>query len=64
LNAIKNKKMAKALFCGEDECETIIKDKAEGATCRCVPFEQKPAKGKCIQCGKEAKAWAVFGKGY
>mgnify|MGYP001571069566 FL=1 len=64
LKVIKNKKMAKALFCGQDECESIIKDKTEGATCRCIPFEQKTAKGHCIQCGKEAKAWAVFGKGY
>jgi prolyl-tRNA synthetase len=56
--------MAKALFCGQDECEGNIKDKTEGATCRCIPFEQKTAKGKCIQCEKEAKTWAVFGKGY
>lgn len=64
LDAIKNKKMPKALFCGEVECEGLIKDKADGATCRCIPFEQKPAKGHCIQCGKESKFWAVFGKGY
>ena len=64
LDAIKNKKMAKALFCGIGSCEDIIKEKAEGATCRCIPFEQKPAKGNCIQCGKEAKFWALFGKGY
>ncbi|MBI4143245.1 proline--tRNA ligase, partial [Candidatus Woesearchaeota archaeon] len=64
LDAIKNKKMPKAMFCGEVECEGLIKDKAEGATCRCIPFEQKPAKGHCIQCGKESKFWAVFGKGY
>ncbi|MDP3765888.1 MAG: proline--tRNA ligase [Nanoarchaeota archaeon] len=64
LNVIKNKKMAKALFCGHDECESLIKDKTEGAICRCIPFEQKPAKGHCVQCGKEAKFWAVFGKGY
>ena len=64
VNVIKNKKMARALFCGEAECEDVIKDKAEGATCRCIPFEQKAAHGKCIQCGKEAKVWAVFGKGY
>ncbi|MEK6983746.1 MAG: proline--tRNA ligase [Nanoarchaeota archaeon] len=63
-NAVKNKKMAKALFCGQSECEVNIKDKAEGATCRCIPFEQKPAKGNCIQCNSEAKFWAVFGKGY
>ena len=64
LNAIKNKKMARALYCGESSCEDSIKDKAEGATCRCIPFEQKPAKGKCVQCGKESKFWAIFGKGY
>ena len=64
VNAIKNKKLAKALFCGSTECEGSIKDKAEGATCRCIPFEQKLAKGKCVQCSSEAKFWAVFGKGY
>ena len=64
VNAIKNKKMAKALFCGEGQCEDHIKDKTEGANCRCIPFEQKSAHGKCVQCGKEAKHWAIFGKGY
>ena len=64
LNAIKNKKMPKSIFCAETECEGIIKEKSEGATCRCIPFEQKATQGKCIQCGKEAKFWAVFGKGY
>jgi len=64
VDAIKNKKMAKALFCGEGQCEDHIKDKTEGANCRCIPFEQKPAHGKCVQCGKEAKFWAIFGKGY
>ncbi len=61
---IKNKKMAKAQFCGSIGCEDMIKDKAEGTTCRCIPFEQKSANGNCIQCGKQAKFWAVFGKGY
>jgi prolyl-tRNA synthetase len=64
IGAIKNKKMAKSLFCGSTSCEDIIKEKSEGATCRCIPFEQKKASGACVQCGKEAKAWAVFGKGY
>ena len=64
LGSIKNRKLAKALFCGQSECETAIKEKAEGATCRVIPFEQKPAKGHCVHCGKEAKSWAVFGKGY
>lgn len=64
VDAIKSKKMAKALFCGQNGCEGIIKDKAEGATCRCIPFEQKSVQGKCVQCGKEARFWALFGKGY
>ena len=64
VNAIKNKKMAKALYCGQGDCEDHIKDKTEGATCRCIPFEQKPAHGHCVQCGKDAKFWAIFGKGY
>src|SRR3990167_2086078 len=58
LGSIKNRKLAKALFCGQSECETAIKEKAEGATCRVIPFEQKPAKGHCVHCGKEAKSWA------
>lgn len=64
VDAIKGKKMAKALFCGQNGCEGIIKDKAEGATCRCIPFEQKSVQGKCVQCGNEARSWALFGKGY
>ncbi len=64
VEAIKNKKLSKAMFCGEIECEDIIKEKTEGAACICIPFEQKPAKGNCIQCNTEAKYWALFGKGY
>ena len=64
LTAIKTKKFAKAKFCGQSTCEDSIKDRAEGATCRCIPFEQKPADGNCVQCGNKAKSWAVFGKGY
>ena len=64
VNAVKGKKMPKALFCGQTECEDIIKEKADGAACRCIQFEQKPAKGNCVQCGKEGKFWALFGKGY
>ncbi|HLC61594.1 MAG TPA: proline--tRNA ligase [Candidatus Nanoarchaeia archaeon] len=62
--AIKNKKIAKAQFCGSTKCEDLIKDKADGATCRCIPFEQKTASGRCVQCGEQAKFWALFGKNY
>lgn len=64
VKAVKNKKMPKAMFCGSVECEDFIKDKTEGATCRCIPFEQKPAKSNCVQCGNEAKSWALFARGY
>ena len=62
--AIKNKKIAKAQFCGNAKCEDLIKEKADGATCRCIPFEQKPAHGRCVACGEQAKFWALFGKSY
>ena len=62
--AITNKKMAQAPFCGNSECENIIKDKAEGATCRCIPFEQKPVAGNCVACSNMAKSWALFAKNY
>lgn len=62
--AVSSRKMALALFCGETSCEDEIKDKADGATARCIPFEQKPAIGNCANCGKKAKFWAYFAKAY
>ncbi|MDP3765399.1 MAG: proline--tRNA ligase [Nanoarchaeota archaeon] len=64
LKAIKNKKLVLAQFCNERECEEKIKDKAEGAEARVIPFEQKKADGKCIHCGEKAKVWCYFGRGY
>jgi prolyl-tRNA synthetase len=38
-----------------------------GAKSLCIPFEQ-PSEGvtdlKCIQCGKDAKVWGLFGRSY
>ncbi len=62
--AIGNKKLVKALFCGEEECEGLIKDKTDGAISRNIPFGQKLITGKCVQCGKQAKYSVYFGKGY
>jgi len=62
---IKDKKLVLAASCLEQECEDMIKDETEGATARCIPFEQKGIEGqKCIKCGKEAKAWVYFNNGY
>ena len=59
--AIKEKKLVLAPFCGETECEDLIKDKTGGATTRCI---KESAKGKCVNCGKEAKFLVYFGKTY
>ncbi|MBI2546791.1 proline--tRNA ligase [Candidatus Woesearchaeota archaeon] len=62
--AIKDKKMAHALFCGDEDCEAEIKEKT-GATSRVIPFDQKPVhEGKCVNCGKDAKFWIYFAKNY
>ena len=64
VKSVKNKKMAKSLFCGSANCEDNIKEKSDGATARCIPFEQKAASGKCVNCGKDAKFWVYFAKSY
>ena len=62
---IKDRKIVLAPSCLEEECDEIIKDETEGATPRCVPFEQKKVEGeKCVKCGKDAKAWVYFNNGY
>ncbi len=62
--AISDKKLVKALFCGEIGCEDLIKDETGGASSRNIPFGQKLATGKCVHCGKQAKYSVYFGKGY
>ena len=64
VKAIDNKKLVKALFCGETECEDYIKDTTGGATSRCIPFSQKLVTGKCVHCGKQAKFMVYWGKSY
>ena len=54
----------KAMWCGEEECEKIIKEKTGGATSRCIPFEEDKISDKCVCCGKEAKHMVYFGKAY
>lgn len=60
--AIEERKIVKAPFCGEPECEDWIKDKSDGATSRCVA--EGKTKEKCVQCGKEAKEFVYFSKSY
>ncbi len=53
----------KAMWCGDVECEEKIKEDA-GLSSRCMPFEQEQLSGKCVCCGKDAKAMVVWGKAY
>ncbi len=64
MKVIKDRKIAYCQFCGEIECEDIIKDKTGGATSRCIPFKEEKIKGKCVKCSKEAKHWVYFSKSY
>ena len=57
------KKLILAPFCNTTECEEKIK-KETTATSRCIPFDQKNQKLKCIKCGKETSIKAWFGKSY
>lgn len=53
----------KAMWCGDRQCEDIIKEKTT-ATARCMPFEQEKISDKCVCCGKEAKHMVYWGKAY
>jgi len=61
--ALSEKKLVLVPFCNTPECEESIKEETT-ATSRCIPFGQKPLKGKCVKCGKPASLKAWFGKGY
>lgn len=52
-----------AHWCGSAECEAKIKEKTK-ATIRCIPFDQKKEKGKCVLCGKESEGRVIFAKAY
>jgi len=62
LKAIKAKKIPKAFFCGEKECEESIKFESDGATSRCIKSDKET--GKCVKCGKKAKYKVYFSKSY
>jgi prolyl-tRNA synthetase len=64
MNAIKEKKIVKTVWCNDSECEDWIKDKTGGASSRCIPFEQEKVSGNCPHCGKPAKTWIYFSKSY
>lgn len=50
-------------WCGSDECEIKIKEDLS-VTIRCIPFDGKAEKGKCICCGRPSSMRVVFAKAY
>ena len=53
----------KAMWCGNRECEDIIKEKL-AVTSRCMPFEQENLADTCVCCGKPATKMVYWGKAY
>jgi prolyl-tRNA synthetase len=65
IEAIKNKKLAKAEWCSGKDCEDWIKTKTEGAKIVCISQDKKDAaKGKCIYCGKKSNSVVYIAKSY
>ena len=69
LKAISADGWALAWWCGDEACETDIKERVRQeasipVTIRCIPLEQPGGKGICIGCGKEATEQAIFGRAY
>lgn len=53
----------KAMWCGSQECEDIIKEKLS-VTSRCMPFDQEHIADTCVCCGKPAKKMVYWGRAY
>ena len=53
----------KAMWCGEQDCEDMIKEKYS-ATSRCMPFDQEQLADTCVCCGKPAKKMVYWGRAY
>jgi prolyl-tRNA synthetase len=65
VKGIREKQLVKANFCGESDCEDMIKDQTGGASSRNIPFEEHVKEGdKCIYCKKPAKFITYFSKSY
>ncbi|HKT22783.1 MAG TPA: His/Gly/Thr/Pro-type tRNA ligase C-terminal domain-containing protein, partial [Nitrososphaerales archaeon] len=50
-------------WCGDANCEAKMKDAAGGKVLN-VPLDQKPSRGSCVVCGREAPTFALYGRSY
>ncbi len=62
--AIKDKKLAKAFWCGDQNCEEMLKDQTGGAKILNMPLDQPKRFEKCVYCGKKGKHLAYIAKSY
>lgn len=62
LEALKNKKFILAPWCGQSDCEQLVKDKSE-AKCITIPFEQEKLDALiCFNCSRKAVCWTYWAK--
>ena len=59
----KNGGFIKTMWCGEEQCELAMKEKA-GMSSRCIPFEQENLGEVCACCGKPARHMIYWGVAY
>jgi prolyl-tRNA synthetase len=53
----------KAMWCGEEACESEVKEKT-GVGSRCIPFGGERVAETCVCCGKPATQLLYWGKAY
>ena len=64
VEATDHKKIALAPHCGSAGCEEQLKDKTQGVTSRCVPFEGSETSETCINCSERAMYLVYFARSY
>lgn len=63
IKAIEGGNFVIAHWCDDRDVEAQIKEET-GATVRCLPFDSKIEKGKCIKTGRPSKGRFLFAKSY
>jgi len=54
----------KAFWCGSEDCEARIKEETMATIRVILQSQEKPEKGKCVYCQKDAEIMAVFARAY
>ena len=62
-NMTKKQGFIKAMWCGDEACESKIKE-LTGAKSRCIPYVQEKISDNCVCCGKPAEKMVIWAKQY